>query len=163
MTCTEHIGINPTTKLELSVLELTSVESLPSALNTAGKFATILIAWDATDVSTDTISSFARRLIDAGGVYFCTWGDNCELVHDIIDEELVGDGLALDVKPHVMTSWNDDDSLAEAIWFALYTATPIRHTSTITVRSSRFPLVVETGLEKFGRRSLIPNDSQTKC
>ena len=120
----EHIGTDRETERELYVLELATPDDLPRSFNTAGKYSTVLIVWDAADVGTDSIFQFARHLIDAGAVYFCAWGPDCERVHDLIDEEWVGDGSTPATDPTLMTTWHDDDSLAEAIWFALYTALP---------------------------------------
>ncbi|MDA1015591.1 MAG: hypothetical protein O3A00_14205 [Planctomycetota bacterium] len=126
MTHIEHIGTDhEKTGRELYVLDLLDADAVPSTFNTAGKYATILIAWDATNASPDAISSLARQLINAGGVYFCTWGADCERVHDIIDEEWVGNGFTTASDPTLMTTWHDDDSLADAIWFALYNAFPV--------------------------------------
>ena len=70
----EHIGTDRETERELYVVELANPDDVPRTFDTAGKYSTVLIVWDATDVAADTISRFARHLIDTGGVYFCTWG-----------------------------------------------------------------------------------------
>ena len=111
----EHIGTDRETERELYVLALTNPDDLPRTFDTAGKYSTVLIVWDATDVAVDTIFRLARHLIDGGGVYFCTWGPDCERVHDLIDEEWIGDGLTPDTDATLMTTWHDDEPLAEAI------------------------------------------------
>jgi hypothetical protein len=64
-------------------------------------------------------------LLDAGCVYFCCWGPGCERVHDIIDEEDSKDGLpVVDNESTIMTTWHDDESLEESVWFALNVASP---------------------------------------
>ena len=67
MSSIEHIGTDRETECELYVLELATPDDLPRTFDTAGKYSTILIVWDATDVAADTISRFACHLIDAGG------------------------------------------------------------------------------------------------
>lgn len=121
----EHVGTNRENERELYVLEVADPEELPLALPTVGKYSVILIVWDAMAVADQTIGCFARRLIDAGGVYFCTWGPDCERVHDLIDAEWVGNGFTPGTDSTLMTTWHDDDSLADAIWFAIFTAHPI--------------------------------------
>ncbi len=120
----EHIGTDKENGRELYVLELTAPDEIPQTFDTVGKYSTILIVWDGTDVSLDTISRLARRLIDAGAVYFCTWGPDCERIHDLIDEVAVTDTLISDTNATLMTTWHHDESLAEAIWYALYCALP---------------------------------------
>lgn len=121
----EHIGTDRETARELYLLDLTCPGDLPSALITCGKYSTVLVAWDVTNVRSGTIATFAQRLIEAGAVYFCTWGGDCERVHDIIDEQWVGDGFTAENDPTLMTTWHDDDSLDDTIWFTLYNALPI--------------------------------------
>lgn len=57
--------------------------------------------------------------------YVCTWGAACERVHDIFDEFLVmreiEQGKPL---PHIMTTWHNEESLDEALGFALKVALP---------------------------------------
>ena len=80
--------------------------------------------WDASEVSAERISEFARKLLDSGAVYICTWGSDCERVHDIIDEEEVGPNPPPHVDRVVMTTWHAGEPLAEAIWFVLNNSWP---------------------------------------
>lgn len=121
----EHIGTDRETERELYLLDLSSPDDFPTSLNTCGKYSTVLLAWDATNVEAAQIASLAQRLIEAGAVYFCTWGSDCERVHDIIDEQWVGDTSSITNDPTLMTTWHAHDTLDEAIWFALYAALPI--------------------------------------
>src|SRR3954467_9205564 len=77
-----------------------------------------LLAWDARAATVEEISAIARRLLDAGAVYICSWGPGCECVHDIIDEEEVGDGSHT-TNSAVMTTWHADEPLADALDFVL--------------------------------------------
>jgi hypothetical protein len=83
-----------------------------------------LIAWDAQNASVEEISRIARGLLRQGAVYVCAWGPHCERVHDIVDEEHVGPNPSSDVSRVVMTTWHANESLAEAIRFALVDAWP---------------------------------------
>ncbi len=68
--------------------------------------------WDSEQESVGEISRVAEVLLGSGGVYFCTWGNGCERVHDIIevDPDPADDSV-------VMTTWHDDETLDEALWF----------------------------------------------
>lgn len=121
----EHVGFDPDNERQLYVVEVANPEDLPRTFNFAGKFSTMLVVWDATAVPADVIRRCARQLIDAGGVYFCTWGPDCERVHDLIDQEWVGDGFTPATDPTLMTTWHENYSLADAIWFAMHVALPI--------------------------------------
>ena len=56
--------------------------------------------------------------------WVCTIGEQCELAHDLLDEEIAYRGCEeppLYLPKHdVMTTWNND--FAEGIWFAVYAA-----------------------------------------
>jgi len=121
----EHIGTDVDNARELYVIDIASTDHLPDVITFAGRFAVILLVWNSSEVSAPTICHFVRKLIGTGGVYFCTWGTGCERLHDLIDEEWVGDGLTPQTDDTLMTTWHDDESLADAIWFAMYNAFPI--------------------------------------
>lgn len=84
----------------------------------------LLIAADANMISVDIIAAIAEQYIDAGLIYVCVWGPDCERVHDIFDEVHVGDGS---VEPVItlMSTWHSDASLEEAIWYFLESARPL--------------------------------------
>ena len=71
-------------------------------------------------------SQLAQRLVDAGCVYFCAWGPGCERAHDIFDEQrdVIFDEPLADDAPVIMTTWHQDDSLDEALWYFLRTTWP---------------------------------------
>ena len=75
-------------------------------------------------MTADEVSRVVRKLLDAGAVYVCVWGPDCERVHDIIDEEAVG----LDPDPTndsvVMTTWHSKEPLGDAIDFAIELSVP---------------------------------------
>jgi hypothetical protein len=77
---------------------------------------------NATGVGDAAIRAFARRLLDAGAVYFATWGPDCQRVHDLIDAERPTDEPGEhDV---VMTTWHERVDLDEAIWESVFVAMP---------------------------------------
>ncbi|TXT35524.1 MAG: hypothetical protein FD138_1321 [Planctomycetota bacterium] len=119
-----HVGTDLENDRELYLIELAHPDELPGTIDIAGKHFVALIVWDATSVPATSIARLARRLINLGGVYFCTWGGDCERVHDVIDGEWV-DGGDPTKDETLMTTWHDDEPLVNAIWFALFCAWPI--------------------------------------
>ena len=67
----------------------------------------------------------SQRILDAGCVYLCTWGNGCEHMHDWFDEFLVEKELETG-QPigHIMTTWHSADSLEEAVEFAVVSTEP---------------------------------------
>ncbi len=121
----DHVGTDHENHRELFVIELSDPAQLPPSFRTASKHFVALIVWDAANASFESIAQLARRLMDAGGVYFCTWGPDCERVHDVIDEVWVGNGIDPQFDETLMTTWHSDEPLADAVWFALFAAFPI--------------------------------------
>jgi hypothetical protein len=162
-------GINPTSECPLyseHVPDFAALEeiSLPSA------HTVLLIAADARGVSTDVIASVAARLLSAGLIYICVWGPDCERVHDVFDEVYVGDGCT---EPDftLMSTWHDDESLDEAVWYFTQCAFPpdteIEKTSYVAVAVGRpdWAEVINTDLSDvpvFTRRMLDNEEAPTE-
>jgi hypothetical protein len=120
----ELVGHGGAMNRDLFVLELESPEDLPDALVlSSAKFA-CLLAWDAGGVSADRVGRLARTLLDSGAVYVCSWGPDCERVHDILDEVDVGPHPGRAADGVVVTTWHSGDPLNEAIWFVLHASRP---------------------------------------
>jgi len=64
------------------------------------------------------IRSFAAEAVESSCAYICAWGAGCEFVHDLFDL------ASTDAERFVMSSWHNDEALAEALWFALCDAWP---------------------------------------
>ena len=112
----------------------------------------MLIAADANMISVDIIAATAEQYIDAGLIYVCVWGPDCERVHDIFDEVHVGDGS---VEPVItlMSTWHSDASLEEAIWYFLESARPL-DTSVGTILRTLQSRLVETAWEQTIEKAL---------
>jgi hypothetical protein len=67
--------------------------------------------WDAR-----SLEVFVEECIRDGVVLVCVFGPDCERVHDVIDELVVGD--ASDDSRFLMTSWHTDETLEEVREFA---------------------------------------------
>ena len=119
---------------ELFVLELEKPEDFPAHLALTGPRFSCLLAWDAREVDAAVIAQLARKLLDAGAVYICTWGPGRERIHDIVNQrsngQQINDQQAAGPNPPpaasrvVVTTGHEEDPLAEAIWHALYCSMP---------------------------------------
>ena len=83
-----------------------------------------LLAWDAPGSPDETVLRVAERLLNEGAKYVCTWGRDCERVHDLVDEAAFDPEANYEVDPVIMTTWHHDEPLEEAIYFFLSNAHP---------------------------------------
>jgi len=121
MTELESFGQDLVSDRSLYLLELDASADLPPILSFHGRHFVCLLAWDATRVEDSVVADLARRLLEAGGAYFCVFGRDCERVHDIIDQ------VAVPLSPKdsvVMTTWHGDESLGEALFYFLRVTWP---------------------------------------
>ena len=118
----QNVGRDASLGRELFVLEARSPDDVPGELRLSSSRFVVIVVWDARGASAEEVSHLARRLLDAGAVYVCAWGPDCERVHDIVDEER--DTAGHDAEGIVMTTWHEHESLAEALWFVLTAAVP---------------------------------------
>src|SRR2546425_12625281 len=124
MTLVEQVGHDEVSGRDLFVISIPKSEDLPRELSlTTGRFV-CLIAWDARAAGADEISAIARWLLEVGAVHVCAWGPGCERVHDIIDDEQLGQSPKSTGTAVVMTTWHDDESLVETLGFVLTAAVP---------------------------------------
>jgi hypothetical protein len=120
----ENVGRDEVGERQLLLLSLPQLSDLPEALNLQSKYFGVLLAWDAWGVPDAVIVKLARSLIENGMRYFCSWGGDCERVHDLFDSAIV------DREPHetedsvIITMWLGKESLDEALWNFLYVAFP---------------------------------------
>jgi hypothetical protein len=115
-----RVGSGGVCDRNLYVIEATSSDDVPAVLALPCPYFACLLAWDATAVADAEVIALARRLLQAGYVYVCCWGPGCSRVHDLFD--LAG----LDIRPDdlIMSTWHDDETLSEALWFFLFCAFP---------------------------------------
>ncbi len=95
----------------------------PLTLKIPSKRFRLLVAENITDVSTQMVSDFVIAALNQGMVYFCSWGPDCERFHDIVDEVLMENDIVEqkfaepDSSDVIMPTWNEKDSLEEALVF----------------------------------------------
>ena len=114
----ERLGHPDGHERDLHFLSLPDFLSMPDSIYLPARQFVAFVAADATGMDVPKLADFCRKLVQAGCIYFCAWGPDCERVHDIFDE------LILDTEPVIMTTCHDKESLDSALWFFLFSAFP---------------------------------------
>lgn len=91
--------------------DLSAVPGLPLP---EGTFC-VLLACDALGVSVDAVSDAIESLLERGMAYLCSWGPDCERVHDITDSPDRGQSRQRLVEADEWARLTDDAELARAI------------------------------------------------
>ena len=123
--CTTRIGSSGDhgiTDRDLYLLELVNPFDMPAQFALSSPHFACFLAWDATEASVEEIDSVLRPLLASGVGYLCTWGADCQRVHDIADE--LFDPVVSPKGTVVMTTWHDEETLAEAVEFFLNCSFP---------------------------------------
>jgi hypothetical protein len=99
-----------------------SIESLGEKTTNGSANFGLFVAIDASGIADANILQGAKKLLSKGLACLCTWGPGCERVHDLFDvaarsinSELSGDDV-------VMTTWEADVPIEEALWFFVHAA-----------------------------------------
>ncbi|MEW4563684.1 hypothetical protein AB1K70_14215 [Bremerella sp. JC770] len=108
---------------DLYILECDSFADIfPAATTLPGDhFVTLLIANFAL-TTVDDLVSLSSHLIAAGSRYFCAWGPECKKAHLAFDLACCEFEAGNDSV--ILTTDHADESLDDAIWFALNCAVP---------------------------------------
>lgn len=107
--------------MNVSYVHLPPGSELPS-IGESGPFRAVLVLEQA--VADDWQGRVSEWLVESGCLYMMAWGVGCSSWDDSVDwanHTVVG----LDEIPEdrfVMTTWHDDESLAETFWFAGFSA-----------------------------------------
>lgn len=123
-------GTDSTTSRRLLSLNIEKPSDLMPPLKLSSERFVCLLAWDAENVEANEISAFIGALLDCGAVYFCCWGQGCERTHDIVDEVVQLKRIEEGTDSVIMTTWHDDEELADALEFSLLSAEPDEDFST---------------------------------
>jgi len=106
---------------QICYLNVAEFRTLPSKYDLPSVNFVLFLACDAAGLPVDEIYDWAYEIINNGLSYVCLWGEDCERVHDIIDEAIVMREIESGIElPLIMTTWHTNDTLDEALWFALY-------------------------------------------
>lgn len=108
---------------QLVLLEADSPADLQNWPTLPSPHFVCLVVWDAPP-RPGLLLGLAQKVLDAGAVYVCAFGDGCERVHDAVDEIIVSDNREPDDEHAIMTTWHANESLDDALWYAMFTANP---------------------------------------
>jgi len=118
----ERFGVGGSPGRNLLLLELDAFEALPTVEIPSPHFVFLVVA-DASNVDAADIGTFAEDVLANGAVSILTSGPDCERVHDIFDETIVG---TTDPEPafsiDIMTTWHADKPMSDALWQFLFCA-----------------------------------------
>ncbi|MCA1592270.1 MAG: hypothetical protein LC754_06390 [Acidobacteria bacterium] len=120
----ERIGRNDVSERDLFLLNAPSISEVPGAINLSSKYFGVLLACDARNVEDVVVVDLARSLIANGMRYFCSWGGDCERVHDLVDSVIIENDPDETEDSVIITMWFEEKSLDEALWQFLYVAFP---------------------------------------
>lgn len=105
----------------IDILSLPSINDLAGLVQRRHPNFLLLLAWNAPEMNQAKLIDLFRPIVDRGLVYFCAWGDNCEAIHDAVEQcdiqKYQEDGRALTPDSILMTTWHARESLREALWF----------------------------------------------
>lgn len=112
----ELLSHDSVTDRDLYFLSLPDLKKFPESISLGSEHFAVFIAAYATHLDVDSISTMAQRLIRSGAAYVCCYGPGCERVHDIFDEIQISEKTT-DDDSVIMTTWHDNDTLLDALWF----------------------------------------------
>ncbi len=109
----------------LYLLEIPSASSLPLQMELPSKYFICFIVGNFSQDSDEVLSQVARKLLLNGAVEFCTFGDDCERFHDLIDEQVYVMKLENgSLEKVIMTSWHSSEPFEDALWYFLHATIP---------------------------------------
>lgn len=85
-------------------------------------FKAVLAIEDA--VSPEWRNQVCDWLVESGCLYAMTWGEDCEVWHDSVDDarDTVSSVENIPDDAVVMTTWHDDEPLEDVFWFSKFAA-----------------------------------------
>jgi hypothetical protein len=114
----ELVGVEPVNERALYVSQVPALGDWPEAIEEPPPHFAAFVAADTTGLAEGDLHVFAGLLLGQGAVHVSAWGPGCERLHDAFDAVLG------DTRPRVETTWHADDTLDEALWFALFASIP---------------------------------------
>jgi len=108
----------PVYSLEINKLTDLSDIKFPS------KHVVLLLAADYSSIPEEEITNLSIQLITQGLKYILCWGVECEKAHDAFDLGNILWEEQMNTQNHVMSTWHNDESFEDTLWFCLYNASP---------------------------------------
>jgi hypothetical protein len=99
-----------------------SIENLPDKTTHSTANFGLFVALNANEIADDKILQSAKKLLSIGLACLCTWGPDCERVHDLFDVAARGINSELSGDDVIMTTWHSRESLEDALWFFVHAA-----------------------------------------
>ncbi len=120
----KRIIFDSTTERDLYYLFLPSFEDVKLIKSLPKKYFVLLILNQLKSFSKISVFYLANEFYKKGMVYLCSWGNDCEIIHDLFDEEICSIFQDETDDNVIMTTWHKDETLDEALWFSINTAWP---------------------------------------
>lgn len=89
----------------------------PAGLIIPTEYFRLFLAADLQDVRSEQMIAFSNEALGRGMVYFCGWGDDCERMHDCVDQAAIEAETEGRLRGTVMTTWHSDENLQESTTF----------------------------------------------
>jgi hypothetical protein len=124
MVATRRLGYHSVSKREVHMLILDTLATPNKLPDIEGRYFACFCALDAKRLPAGELGEFCSRLLQDGCAYLCAWGPGCARVHDIMDEQIVGDNPPDSCVGRVMTTWHAEESLPDALSFFLNSTQP---------------------------------------
>ena len=126
---------------QLYLAQLTRLEDWPTQLEEPARPFVVFTAFDAKRLSDDELLEFATKLLDQGCVYANSWGPDAGRVESAFDYAIVTAMVA--GRPYVdheddtvPTTSDEDESLDDALWYAVFSAYPAYEEATAVLAIS---------------------------
>jgi hypothetical protein len=121
-----------------------------------------LLVWHADGVSTEAVSGVVEELFSRGTSWLCTWGKDCERVHDVAEEaDSYPSPVASPEDAVRMTTWHTNESLEEVVDFLLRWTVPDAYYAP-TTKASLVLCVGDDALAHATRQALV-DAPRSKC
>ena len=94
----------------------------PESLSLPSRHFGVLLVCDGKVIPNSVVLTIAKAMTNQGLAYLCTWGPDCERIHDLFDEAIVdiecSEG-SINTDSVIMTTWHDEP-MEDAVWYFLY-------------------------------------------
>ena len=115
---------NPPPARQIYICPWESIDELADKLNPHSTHFGLFLVMDAQEIESKRLGKPAATLLKKGLAYLCAWDPDCKRVHDTFDTQDLARKLERDTHDVIMTTWHNDESLEEALWFFVHSAFP---------------------------------------
>lgn len=99
----------------------------PKSITHLNPFKAIVVIEESLDLAHQ--HAVSKWLVESGCMYMMAWGKDCSSWDDSVDLANIEQfpGSEIPEESFVITTWHENESLGEVIWFAKYTASHASH------------------------------------